>query len=142
MVHRKYLFTIVGLLILFSCSSSLWDELPGPISEFLSTYYPSSTISSYSEHNGEYYVTVKNGASLTFDSNYHWTLINGNGEVLPQVFLYDQLPPALYQYIESLEALDDVYVASNNARNCMLTLKGCTVDYIYETGKISEIRMK
>ena len=74
MVHRKYLFTIVGLLILLSCSSSLWDELPGPISEFLSTYYPSSTISSYSEHNGEYYVTVKNGASLTFDSNYHWTL--------------------------------------------------------------------
>ena len=70
MVHRKYLFTIVGLLILLSCSSSLWDELPGPISEFLSTYYPSSTISSYSEHNGEYYVTVKNGASLTFDSNY------------------------------------------------------------------------
>lgn len=82
MVHRKYLFTIVGLLILLSCSSSLWDELPGPISEFLSTYYPSSTISSYSEHNGEYYVTVYNRKNEMLPSCTNEMLFRKN-EMLP-----------------------------------------------------------
>lgn len=65
MLYKKELISIVGLFMLIACSSSLWDDLPEPIATFISTYYPMSGISEYNEHNGVYYVTIKNGATMT-----------------------------------------------------------------------------
>ena len=70
MLYKKELTYIIGLFLLIACSSSLWDDLPEPISTFISTYYPMSGISEYNEHDGIYYVKIKNGATLKFDSTY------------------------------------------------------------------------
>lgn len=139
MLYKKELISIVGLFMLIACSSSLWDDLPEPIATFISTYYPMSGISEYNEHNGVYYVTIKNGATMTFDSNYTWLEINGNGVVLPQLFIQDALEPKLVQYLMELELTDEVYAAKNDPREVILDMLDYKIRYIKESGDISQI---
>lgn len=139
MLYKKELLTILGLFLLIACSSSLWDDMPEPIATFVSTYYPMSGISEYSEHNGVYYVTIKNGASMTFDSTYTWLEVNGNGVVLPQLFVQDALEPKLVQYLMELELTDQVYAAKNDPREVILDMLNYKIRYIKETGEISQI---
>lgn len=139
MLYKKELTAFLGLLLLMACSSSLWDDLPQPIANFISTYYPMSGISEYNEHNGDYYVTIKNGASLVFDSNYNWLEVNGNGVVLPELFVQDALEPKLLQYLMELELTDDVYAATNDPREVILDMLNYKIRYIKETGEISQI---
>jgi len=139
MLYKKELISIVGLFMLIACSSSLWDDLPEPIATFISTYYPMSGISEYNEHNGIYYVTIKNGATMTFDSNYTWLEINGNGVVLPQLFIQDALEPKLVQYLMELELTDEVYAAKNDPREVILDMLDYKIRYIKERGDISQI---
>lgn len=139
MLYKKELISIVGLFMLIACSSSLWDDLPEPIAIFISTYYPMSGISEYNEHNGIYYVTIKNGATMTFDSNYTWLEINGNGVVLPQLFIQDALEPKLVQYLMELELTDEVYAAKNDPREVILDMLDYKIRYIKERGDISQI---
>ena len=139
MLYKKELISIVVLFMLIACSSSLWDDLPEPIATFISTYYPMSGISEYNEHNGIYYVTIKNGATMTFDSNYTWLEINGNGVVLPQLFIQDALEPKLVQYLMELELTDEVYAAKNDPREVILDMLDYKIRYIKERGDISQI---
>lgn len=139
MLYKKELISIVGLFMLIACSSSLWDDLPEPIATFISTYYPMSGISEYNEHNGVYFVTIKNGATMTFDSNYTWLEINGNGVVLPQLFIQDALEPKLVQYLMELELTDEVYAAKNDPREVILDMLDYKIRYIKESGDISQI---
>ena len=113
MISKKGIAGIIALLMLMACSSSLWDDMPSSISSFVSTYYPMSGISAYNESDGVYYVKIKNGATITFDSNYQWLTINGNGQVLPQTFVEDKLEPKLVQYLMEMEQTDEVYSAKN-----------------------------
>lgn len=139
MLYKKELLSIVGLMLLIACSSSLWDDLPEPIATFISTYYPMSGISEFSEHNDTYYVTIKNGATMTFDSNYNWLEVNGNGVVLPELFVQDALEPKLVQYLMELEMTDEVYSAKNDPREIILDMLDYKIRYIKETGDISQI---
>lgn len=139
MLYKKELLGIITLLLFMSCSNSLWDELPDPISTFISTYYPMSGISEYNEHDGNYYVTIKNGASMIFDSNYTWIEVNGNGVTLPQIFIQDALEPKLVQYLLELELTGDVYLARNDPREVILDMLDYKIRYIKETGEISQI---
>lgn len=139
MLYKKELLGIIGLMLLIACSSSLWDDLPEPIATFISTYYPLSGISEYNEHNGNYYVTIKNGATLTFDSNYNWLEVNGNGVVLPELFIQDALEPKLIQYLMELELTNEVYAAKNDPREIILDMLDYKIRYIKESGEISQI---
>ncbi len=138
MLYKKELTYIIGLFLLIACSSSLWDDLPEPISTFISTYYPMSGISEYNEHDGIYYVKIKNGATLKFDSTYTWLEVNGNGVVLPEIFVQDALEPKLVQYLMELELTDEVYAATNNPREVTLDMLDYKILYIKETGEISQ----
>lgn len=138
MLRIKELATVTILLLLIACSNSLWDELPSPISTFISTYYPMSGISKYSESNDNYYVTIKNGASLVFDSNYEWKSINGNGTTLPEIFVTDKLPEKLVKYLTELEETDAVYAAENQPRSIILSMLNYKITYTKETGDVTQ----
>lgn len=140
MLYKKELLSLIGLLLVMACSNSdLWDEMPEPIARFISTYYPMSGISEYNEHDGVYYVTVKNGASMEFDSSYNWISINGNGDVLPAIFIQDAMEPKLLQYLMELELTNQVYAAKNDPREVILDMLNYKIRYIKETGDISQI---
>lgn len=76
---------------------------------------------------------------MTFDSNYTWLEINGNGVVLPQLFIQDALEPKLVQYLMELELTDEVYAAKNNPREVILDMLDYKIRYIKESGDISQI---
>ncbi len=140
MSYKKESFSLAAIILLFACSSNnLWDDLPGPISQFISNYYPMSGISEYNEHNGNYYVTIKNGATMEFDSSYQWVEVDGNGVVLPELFVQDALEPKLLQYLMELELTDEVYSAQNGPREVILDMIDFKIRYVKETGEISQI---
>lgn len=74
---------------------------------------------------------------MTFDKNYEWTDVNGNGVVLPQQFLYDKLPGKLYEYIESLEAQNSVYRVVRTSTLITVTLLDSQLTYNQDTGDIT-----
>lgn len=135
---KKELSTLAILLLLIACSSSVWDELPSQISTFISTYYPMSGISKFSETDDQYQVTIKNGATIVFDSNYEWVSINGNGVPLPEIFVTNKLPQKLVTYLTELEETTQVYAAQNDPRTVILTMLNYKISYIKETGEISQ----
>lgn len=138
MLKLKEVSTITMLLLLIACSNSLWDELPSPISTFISTYYPMSGISKYDESNDNYYVTIKNGASLVFNSDYEWVNINGNGTTLPEIFITDKMPEKLVKYLTELEMTSKVYAAENEPRTIILSMLNFKIKYTKETGAITQ----
>lgn len=128
---------LVAILIIGACSNSVWDELPSAISSFISEYFPGMGVSSYSEDEDSYRVQVRNGASLIFDKEYHWTEVEGNGVPLPEVFMYDQLPPALYNYLQGIEQQAGVYGVKRDKDYYKLTMHDTVITYDISTGKIT-----
>lgn len=136
-VAASAILGLVSLLVLLSgCSDSKWGDLPSSISNFITEYFPSSAIESYSENDNEYYVKIKDGPSLIFDSSYSWTTIDGEGATLPQVLLYDELPPALYEYLQATESLTSVYRLDRNSRQYEVGLFDTAITYNIATGEI------
>lgn len=135
MFSKKYILAVISIVMFIACSDTLWDELPSEISTFITTYYPNSGISNYSEKDGGYYVTIKNGASMVFDSNYDWILVNGNGVPIPVIFIFNEMPK-IYQYLEAREMTSDLMEADNQPRNIILTFTDFRLEYIKETGEI------
>lgn len=125
-----------------ACSSNdEWDELPTPIAEFVSQYFPEQSVSDYG-YNGDYYhVKLKNGAGLSFDSRYKWVTVNGYGETLPAVLLFDQLPPALYEYIQENEYTGQVYSMTRDQASYTISLSAGTITYTIESGKITQTQV-
>lgn len=121
-----------------ACGNNAWDELPEPIVKFVSEYFPFGEVSSYKETTNSYVVKIRNGATLTFDKQYDWTDVNGNGTTLPSQFLYDKLPSVLYEYIQSMEETDDVYRATRSGDQIVLKLLDGEIDYDGATETISE----
>lgn len=135
MFKKRYLLAILSVMMFIACSDTLWDELPSPISTFITTYYPNSGISDYQEKDGNYYVKIKNGASMTFDSEYDWTEINGNGVPIPPIFIFNEMPK-IYQYLGARELTSDLMEAKNEPRAIILTFTDFRLEYIKETGDI------
>lgn len=132
--------TIMSIIMpLTSCSDSKWGDLPSPIANFVSEYFPSSSVESYSENNGQYYVKIKNGPSIKFDGSYAWCSIDGEGATLPQVLLFDELPPTLYQYLEETESLNSVYELNRDARQYEVELFDTALTYTIATGEIHTV---
>lgn len=131
------LLTIIAIITsLTGCNDSKWGDLPSSIANFVTEYFPSSSVESYSENNGQYYVKIKNGPSMIFDSSYAWSSIDGEGATLPQVLLFDELPPTLYQYLEETESLNSVYRLDRDARQYEVGLFDSALTYTIATGEI------
>ena len=141
-LHRliSMIFLGMALAITTGCSGSdLYDDLPSEIASFVTEYFPNPDINSYTKTTDSYYVRIYNGPGLTFDTDYHWTEINGYGMPLPQVLLFDQLPPALYDYIQSAEWLDSVFAISRDSKEYIVVLLKSSLRYDIATATITTI---
>ena len=136
--NRKGIFGILAVLMLMACSHTIWDDLPSPIAQFISQYYPGSTISSFNHSGDNYYVTVKDGPTMVFNDDCRWTLINGNGVAIPSIFFYNELPD-IYEYLEPREEAGQVLIVENYPRSVMLTFSDHRIEYIKETGEFRPV---
>ena len=127
----------VVMIMMGACGNNAWDELPRSISSFVSEYFPYGEVQSYTEINNGSVVKIKNGATLTFDRNYEWIDVNGNGTVLPQNFLFDKLPSTLYDYIESMESVNGVFRVSRSANIINVEFLNSAITYDDDTGTIT-----
>lgn len=138
-IYTKFIILIVGLTALFTaCRDSEWSDLPSGVSDFISEYYPEQTISSQEWKDGVYYVRMKSGEVITFDKDLKWRSLNGYGATLPQMFLFDCLPPALYEYLQSIESVNEVYRVERTLRDYIVETKNATVVYDIATGNVSQ----
>ncbi|WP_289856891.1 hypothetical protein [uncultured Muribaculum sp.] len=126
---------VVAMVLFMACSHSLWDDLPQPISMFITTYYPNSSISSFDETDNGYKVVVKSGPTMYFDSDYKWTEVNGNGVPLPSIFIYNELP-RIYDFLLERDEAAGVFKVENNPRSVILTLADRAWEYIKENGQM------
>jgi hypothetical protein len=130
--------SIAILSIATACNdTNYYDDLPQEIAEFISQYYPNTGVESYSDTDNKYVLKLKDGPGMTFNSSYNWTNINGYGSVLPQVLLFDQTPPALYQYLQATDCLDGVYDMSRDTANYYLTLLSSSITYNISSEQIT-----
>lgn len=133
-----YVVIAIALVMAGSCSSNVWDELPDKVTSFLAEYFPGQGVASYSDVEGEdCRVEMRNGAVITFDVNDNWATIDGNGNTLPEVLIYDQLPPALFQYLEEMESTNGVYKLSRTSSTYIVTLRDTYITYDVESGAIT-----
>ena len=143
-VYRLLLFLIIIPAIAAvanGCSdNTLWNDLPEAASEFITRYFPGQGIESESWNNDGtvYTVKLKDSDLITFGKTMSWISVNGRGSTLPQMFLFDELPPALYEYIQSMEAVKGVYRVERNDRTITAELLNSTVIYNIKDGTISE----
>lgn len=139
-MKRIYLLTMLLFAIGFqSCHNSLWDEMPSEISKFVSKYFPEIDIAEYNVVNGGYSVEMLNSATIRFNDSYIWTSVNGNGATLPQMLLFDELPGGLYEHLEAIEELGNVYLISRDSKIYRVQLLDSVLTYEIATGKITRI---
>lgn len=133
------LVVITMLMTVFSAckDSEPWDELPEKISNFITQYFPNMGLDSFSESTTTYQVRMSNGPGMTFDKDCQWEAINGYGMPLPQVLLFDQLPPALYKYLEETENLGNVFSLERDSTTYTVVLLNSTLSYDIQTQEIT-----
>ncbi|MDE7458827.1 MAG: hypothetical protein K2M77_08165 [Muribaculaceae bacterium] len=130
--------TAIIMAIFAACSDSEpWDELPEKISNFVTQYFPNTGLDSFSESTTTYHVRMSNGPGMTFNKDCEWEAINGYGMPLPQVLLFDQLPPALYKYLEETENLNSVFSLERDSSTYTVVLLDTTLTYDIQTQEIT-----
>ncbi len=121
-----------------SCSKNdVYEDVPTSINQFLSHYFPNSVLESFSSTSSGYVAIIKDGPGITFDKDNQWTSINGYGSPVPQVFLFDELPQTLYDYLEATENLDSVFIISRDSKQYKLQLLSSTLTYDIATGELT-----
>lgn len=130
------LIVFASLFAAVSCDNDVWNDLPSPIANFFTTYFPDGEVNSYTKGESTSVVSVRNGVTVTFNSDNVWIDVNGNGSTLPPVFLYDQLPAPLYNYLQEMEAMNGVYRVDRNATRYKVELHNSYVEYTIATGEI------
>lgn len=121
-----------------SCSNDTAETsaLPGEIATFVSRYFPEIGVQAYSFNNGVYSVQLHNSALLQFNASMKWTDVDGRGNVLPEIFLFDEMPSPLYEYLETTDNLNGVYNVSRNNLIYTLTLTDSYLTYDIATGEV------
>ena len=112
-----------------SCENDVWEDLPSPVANFFTTYFPGQEVNSYTTGNNESIATVKGGVTVTFNSHTSWITVNGNGSPLPEILIYDQLPEKLYTYLEQTENTANVYKISRNSTVYTVELLDSSITY-------------
>lgn len=123
-LHALRMAAAVAMAVLVSAISPMltacdnddnpWNNVPDNISEFIDRYYPNSALESATDTDGVYHIRLKNGPGMTFNADGSWTDINGYGMPIVQVFLFDQLPPKLYNYLQETQQLNSVFSITRN----------------------------
>ena len=142
-LYRLILLYVVPLVMMSgaagcSGSPSVWNDLPDDIAHFVALYFPGQGVSRYVDEEPGYLVTVAHGPTLIFNESYRWTSIDGNGETLPRMFLFDELPPPLYSFLQETENLDDIYKATRDPSSYTVYLSGSAIDYNIATARVTE----
>lgn len=126
------------ILVLGACTSDASEELPSSVSHFATQYFPGLGVKSYNElSNGDCVVQLAGGPTMIFNSDEQWIEIDGNGALLPQVLMYDQLPTELYDYLQGTEQQSDVYALKRDKYYYKLTMQDTVITYDIATGKIT-----
>lgn len=133
------LLSMLGVLVMLgACNSDASEDLPTAVSQFTTQYFPGLGVKSFHElSTGGYVVQLSGGPTITFDSEGKWMEVDGNGSVLPQVLMYDQLPPALYDYLQGTEQQAEVYTVKRDRYYYKLTMLDTVITYDIATGKIT-----
>lgn len=131
------ILTVIALLTLPGCDSSDWDDMPEQIQIFVDKYFNDTDIESFSDRNGRYVVVIRNGAAMTFGTDYEWITVDGRGNTLPSVLISDQLPQKLYDYLLNLEAVSHVYVIDRDFRTIRVQLTDTSLSYNRQTEEIT-----
>lgn len=123
------------MVVMSGCSDdSAWDEMPVPISRFVSRYFPGLGVSSFVDTGNTYNVQIRNEAFVSFDRAFLWITVDGKGAVLPEMFLFDQLPPVLYDHLQELSELDRIYSVSRSKSVYTVSLSDSVLIYDSRTG--------
>lgn len=134
-----FLLLLLGLIITVgACSSDVSEEMPASIQRFVTQYFPNMRVKSYAEiADRGHLVELASGPTLRFDSDNQWTDIDGNGALLPEVLMYDQLPTQLYDYLQSTEQQNDVTAVKRDSYYYKLTMPDTVITYDIATGDIT-----
>lgn len=141
MIKSKFIVLILPLFaLILSCQGTdTYSDLPRPIAQFVSQYWPNPDVSSFSVLNDSTFeVRIKNGPTIKFNDEYDWILINGNGLTLPVILLYDCLPNKLYDYLLSGSMLDKCFVLERTSRSYDLTMLNDNITYDVRTNDIRQ----
>lgn len=138
----KRIFTfLLGILALVSgaCSSNdeVYNNMPQDITKFIAQYYPNTKVDSFTETDARYRVVLDDGPTIVFDKTCQWEMLDGNGSVLVQNFLFNELPPELYEYLQSTDGLNQVFSASRNSKDYTVVLLNQTLTYDIASGDIT-----
>lgn len=119
-----------------------FDDLPAPIQKFVAKYYPEIAVEDYNFSNGVYTVSLRGSAMMHFDAQMVWTSVDGRGGVLPQMFLYDEMPEAVYEFTETTGSIGRVYSATRNSSMFALHLLDQDIVYDIASGQVSTVTAK
>ena len=129
---------LIALTVTGCHNDSEYDLLPLGAADFISQYWPDPYIESVTTPSkGETQVVVKNGPTIVFGSNNEWVEIDGNGMPLPQVLLFDQLPPKIYQYLQETGQLNAVFAVRRDSTEYALTLLDQNLRYDIASGELT-----
>lgn len=147
------IFAFVALLAIMNLLSGCEDNnvtddsIPYCITSCMDQYFQGRAMSEYQElDNGYYRFSVKNGPTLVIDiiSNNDWNPLfdlisyKGNGETMPQNMAWNKLPADLYNYIDGLESINQIYEMELSGNIITVTLTDTIVQYNTKTGTITE----
>lgn len=128
----------VAMAMLSGCThSDLYEDMPAEIQSFISQYYPGSALSGFTSSGSSYTVIIKDGPTISFDSDCRWTRVDGNGSTLPQVLMFNDLPPELYSYLQETENTGHVFCVSRTSKTYTVELLTDTLTYDISTGQIA-----
>lgn len=131
------LWLIAALTPSCSTADGDWDDMPQAVAGFVSQYFPSQGIDSFTPlADGGCRIEVSGGVVLTFDADSEWSEIDGRGSTLPGVLIYDQLPERLYGYLLETELTDEVYALSRDYRVYTVTVHDTVLTYDIHTGTV------
>lgn len=132
------LFLLFSFPLLQGCSDDTeLDRQPSAVQNLIEQYYPGVGVSSASWQGQVYNVKLRSGVIIGFDTSYDWVSVNGYGSYVPSVFLFDKLPPAFYEYLQGIEAVNKVYAVSRDKEEYTVELQDNSVIYNIETGRIT-----
>ena len=145
-----FLVSVLGLLWTGCENIDVDDEgMPFALRSFADQYFQGRGISDYRElPNGNYELTISNGPTMTVSiipstnpitQDYANLLsYNGQGETMPQNMAYNFFPEPLYDYIDGLESINQIYTFTLKNNIYTVGLLDTQVIYDSSSGKITE----
>lgn len=131
---------LLPFFLLCACNNDeVASQVPSAISQFVAEYFPSYSYDCYTKNKNTYYIKLKSGPGITFNSDMKWVEINGYGQTLSKFFLFDQIPPAVYEYLQETESLEYVYTITRDAKTYTLSLFDSVLTYNIASDKISVV---